>query len=199
MLQTHTCKTFTSPGICSNAYLDMFGHIRPGLDIFGRLPRFQASLPRSTEETRGARGTFPPAAVADLVADHHLVAAASAQLPHLGNIAASCHHWWGGKIANFQGKTSPKEGGLGGQSLPELGRGSLPEENQLSRQLSQLENWRAVAARVRHDGADSVEVDGPGSRATDTHGSMAPWYMEEQLPWLRLVGPGDRSKATSFS
>ena len=105
----------------------------------------------------------------------------------------------GGKIANFQGKTSPKEGGLGGQSLPELGRGSLPEENQLSRQLSQLENWRAVAARVRHDGADSVEVDGPGSRATDTHGSMAPWYMEEQLPWLRLVGPGDRSKATSFS
>ena len=85
------------------------------------------------------------------------------------------------------------------QSLPELGRDSLPEENQLSRQLSQLENWRAVAARVRHDGADSVEVDGPGSRATDTHGSMAPWYMEEQLPWLRLVGPGDRSKATSFS
>ena len=105
----------------------------------------------------------------------------------------------GGGIANFQGKTSPKEGGLGGQSLPELGRGSLPEENQLSRQLSQLENWRAVAARVRHDGADSVEVDGPGSRATDTHGFMAPWYMEEQLPWLRLVGPGDRSKATSFS
>lgn len=199
MLQTHTCKTFTSPGICSKACLDVFRHIRPGLDIFGRLPRFQASLPRSTEETRGARCTFPPAAVADLVADHHLVAAASAQLPHLGNIAASCHHWWGGKIANFQGKTSPKEGGLGGQSLPELGRGSLPEENQLSRQLSQLENWRAVAARVRHDGADSVEVDGPGSRATDTHGSMAPWYMEEQLPWLRLVGPGDRSKATSFS
>ena len=198
MLQTHTCKTFTSP-LTRHMFKGMFGRVSAGLDIFGRLPRFQASLPRSTEETRGARCTFPPAAVADLVADHHLVAAASAQLPHLGNIAASCHHWWGGKIANFQGKTSPKEGGLGGQSLPELGRGSLPEENQLSRQLSQLENWRAVAARVRHDGADSVEVDGPGSRATDTHGSMAPWYMEEQLPWLRLVGPGDRSKATSFS
>ena len=99
----------------------------------------------------------------------------------------------------IQRKTSPKEGGLGGQSLPELGRGSLPEENQLSRQLSQLENWRAVAARVLQDGVDSEDADGPGSRATDTQGSMAPWYMEVQLPWLRLLEPGDRSKATSFS
>jgi len=68
--------------------------------------------------------------------------------------------------------TSPKDGGLGGQSLPELGLGSLPEENQLSRQLSQLENWSAVAAIVRHDGAESLEV--VGSRATETQGSMPP-------------------------
>ena len=68
--------------------------------------------------------------------------------------------------------TSPKDGGLGGQSLPELGLGSLPEENQLSRQLSQLEYWSAVAAIVRHDGAESLEV--VGSRATETHGSMPP-------------------------
>ena len=59
-----------------------------------------------------------------------------------------------------------------------------------------------MAAMVRHDGADSVEVaPAPGSRATDTQGSMAPWYMDEQLPpWLRLLEPeGERSKATSFS
>ena len=68
--------------------------------------------------------------------------------------------------------TSPKDGGLGGQSLPELGLGSLPEENQLSRQLSQLENWSAVAAIVRQEGAESLEV--VGSRATETHGSMPP-------------------------
>lgn len=66
---------------------------------------------------------------------------------------------------------SPKEGGRGGQSLPELGRGSLPEENQLSRQLSQLEYWRAVAARVRQDGSSPPG----GSRATETQGCIAPW------------------------
>ena len=44
-----------------------------------------------------------------------------------------------------------------------------------------------------------MEATGPGSLATDTQGSMAPWYMEEQVPWLWLVDPGDRSKATSFS
>ena len=166
-------------------FLGIFGQIQANSE--GYLASKLSSLgPRRRRGVPGA--LFPPVLLPTTsLPRHRLNSPTWATLQH------------GDEKIFIDGKTSPKEGGLGGQSLPELGRGSLPEENQLSRQLSQLENWRAVAARVRHEGADSVEVDGPGSRATDTHGSMAPWYMEEQLPWLWLLGPGDRSKATSFS
>ena len=166
---------------------------------------------RGPRRSRGVPGAlFPPLLLLPTLPMLPTMLPTTTSLPrHLFN-SPTCEprlqHGYHTKIALFNEKksrrTSPKEGGLGGQSLPELGRGSLPEENQLSRQLSQFENWSAVAARVRHDGADSVEVaPAPGSRATDTQGSMAPWYMDEQLPpWLRLLEPeGERSKATSFS
>ena len=95
---------------------------------------------------------------------------------------------------------SPNEGGRGGQSLPELGRGSLPEENQLSLQLSQLEYWRAVAAKVLQEPGRASPTP-PGSLTTETHGSMLPPEYQgagaEGIP--RPVLLGDRSKATSFS
>ena len=68
---------------------------------------------------------------------------------------------------------SPKEGGLGGQSLPEEGLGSLPEENQDSRQDSQLEYCRILALGPL---GPSHFFDIFGSLDTETQGSMGPSY-----------------------
>ena len=58
----------------------MFGHVWAYSGILERLPGFQTSLPRSTEEARGPRSTFPPGVVAN-----NLVAPpTSAQFTHLG-------------------------------------------------------------------------------------------------------------------
>ena len=65
---------------------------------------------------------------------------------------------------------SPKEGGLGGQSLPEEGLGSLPDENQDSRHDSQLEYCIILALGPSHF------FDIFGSLDTETQGSMGPSY-----------------------
>ena len=97
------------------------------------------------------------------------------------------------------------EGGRGGQSLPDEGLGSLPEENHDSRQDSQLEYCKILALGPL---GPSHFFDILGSLDTETQGSMGPSYhmggsgTGGSTSWPRrgrFTDPGLRSKFTSFS